>query len=474
MGSLNLSLRTRILVVAALLILGLIAYQSPYSSSILPFKTLPSPAVQQYDYSQYVNPFMGSEGAMPGLAFGGGQIFVGGAVPFGVVKAGIDTYETDQRHATINGGYTPQGLVTGVSMMHESGTGGPPKYGIISQMPLATLDGVNVLDNRTYWQQRVGHDMASVGYFSTKLENGVGIQLAGARHSAIFQYNFPAADRHVLVDVSHYLPMETSSLGKGQYYDGGEIQLKAGGRVYTGWGSYGGGFSQSAPMTTYFCGEFERSPSEARTFRGRNTDPVKAQHTWANADPSEATFGKSKQNSGPMNDRVGALFTWEGSNSSPIRSRVGISMISVEKACAFKDHEIKSWDLNVTVQAAVEEWNTDVFSKIQVPVDESRNRTDIVLLYSSLYFMHLMPSDRRNENPLWPSTDSWDDFYALWDTFRCTVSLYHLIQPVYYASMIRSLIDIWKWDGFMPDARSGNYNGLVQGGENYLPILQQC
>lgn len=76
------------------------------------------------DYSQYVNPFIGSEGPMPDQAFGGGDIFVGGAVPFGVVKVGIDTYETNLSLATINGGYTPQGLVTGVSMMHESGTGG--------------------------------------------------------------------------------------------------------------------------------------------------------------------------------------------------------------------------------------------------------------------------------------------------------------------------------------------------------------
>ena len=41
------------------------------------------------NYAQYVNPLIGSEGPMPGQAFGGGDIFVGGAVPFGVVKFGI-------------------------------------------------------------------------------------------------------------------------------------------------------------------------------------------------------------------------------------------------------------------------------------------------------------------------------------------------------------------------------------------------
>lgn len=82
-------------------------------------------------------------------------------------------------------------------------------------------------------------------------------------------------------------------------------------------------------------------------------------------------------------------------------------MISAERACQYTNEEISSWNLNDTVNAAVQEWNEDVFSTIRVPTDDSQNRTELVLLYSSLYFMHLMPSDRTDENPLWPSTDSW-------------------------------------------------------------------
>ena len=227
----------------------------------------------QIDYSQYVNPLIGSEGPFEGLAFGGGDIFVGGAVPFGVAKVGIDTYEKNVSFATINGGYTPKGLVTAVSMMHESGTGGSAKYGIIPQMPLTSLDGVNVLDNRTYWQKRVSDEVAKVGFFSTNLENGVGIELSGARHSGIMQYSFPAGEKHVLVDVSHYLPAEGGA-SDCQFFTGGEIHLSADGKTYTGHGAYGGGFSESAPMTTYFCGEFEEAPNQAQTFKGRNTDPM--------------------------------------------------------------------------------------------------------------------------------------------------------------------------------------------------------
>jgi putative alpha-1,2-mannosidase len=111
---------------------------------------------QDVDYSQFVNPFVGSEGGIPGYVYGGGDIFVGGAVPFGMVKIGLDTYEEPINQSALNGGWTPQGSVTGISMLHESGTGGGPKYGFPAQMPLASLEGVNPLDNKTYWQTRVG------------------------------------------------------------------------------------------------------------------------------------------------------------------------------------------------------------------------------------------------------------------------------------------------------------------------------
>lgn len=402
----------------------------------------------------------------------GGDIFVGGAVPFGVVKVGIDTYEANRSIATLNGGYTPNGKVTAISMMHESGTGGFPKYGIIPQMPLTTVDApVNLLDNQTYFQSRVGNDTAQVGYFKTQLENGVTAELSGARHSGIMQYSFPAGEKHVLVDISHYLPDETGGYSV-QVFLGGEINLQPNGTIYTGYGTYGGGWNEGAPYTVYFCGEFDSPPDQARTFRGRNTDPMQRYHTFSDGPIPQASFGGNSQTSGPLNDRIGALFTWNGSTAAQIKSRVGISFISADKACSFKNSEIQSWNLNDTVSAARQEWNEDVFSKIRVDTGPNANQTNLVLLYSSMYFMHLMPSDRTGENPLWESTEPyWDDFYTLWDIFRNTVSLYHLIQPTYYEGMIRALIDIWRYEGFMPDGRSGNYNGLVQGGSNADNVL---
>jgi len=170
-----------------------------------------------------------------------------------------------------------------------------------------------------------------------------------------------------------------------------------------------------------------------------------------------------------MNDRVGAVFTW--SNTTEIKSRVGISFMSVDKVCTYKSSEL-TWSIEDATRAARDEWNRDVFSKIRVDTSAAANKTRLALLYSSLYFMHLIPSERVGENPLWESDEPyWDDFYTMWDLFRNQVSLWHLIQPTYYESMIRSLIDMFKHEGYLPDGRSGNYNGLVQGGSNADNVL---
>lgn len=55
--------------------------------------------------------------------------------------------------------------------------------------------------------------------------------------------------------------------------------------------------------------------------------------------------------------------------------------------------------------------------------------------------------------------------------FRCTTSLFHILQPVAYEEFIRALVDIWKHDGFLPDGRSSFSNGATQGGSNADNVL---
>lgn len=127
-------------------------------------------------------------------------------------------------------------------MLHESGTGGAPTYGLIPQMPLTSLDGVNILDNMTYMQPRVSPDVAEVGYYKTQLQNGVTSEMSAAMHAGIIRYTYPnnSDGRYILVDISHYLP---STGDKGQFYSNGKIDRSDDGTSYSGYGVYRGGWS---------------------------------------------------------------------------------------------------------------------------------------------------------------------------------------------------------------------------------------
>jgi putative alpha-1,2-mannosidase len=62
------------------------------------------------DLTQFVNPFIGTEGqGYLGTAINSGNIFPGAALPFGVVKFGIDTTAFDWTNVDPDAGYTPDG-----------------------------------------------------------------------------------------------------------------------------------------------------------------------------------------------------------------------------------------------------------------------------------------------------------------------------------------------------------------------------
>lgn len=65
------------------------------------------------DLTQYVNPFIGTEGqGYPGTAINSGNVFPGASLPFGVVKFGIDTTAFDWTNVDADAGYTPDGYGT--------------------------------------------------------------------------------------------------------------------------------------------------------------------------------------------------------------------------------------------------------------------------------------------------------------------------------------------------------------------------
>jgi predicted alpha-1,2-mannosidase len=411
--------------------------QLPLLSSLLPFVGITvAGSNQTINYAQYTNTFLGSTG--------GGNGFPGVvAAPFAMVKLGPDV-----RNGTTDAysGYLPVGQIFGFSMTHEHGTGGAPKYGVVSQMP--AVGGIpNPLVD--LGRNRTTEDFSEVGYYRSQLEGGITVELSASDRAGFYQYTFPEQlQKSVVVDVSHVLP-SFRGFGWGQEYSGGSFKFTPDG--YIGRGTYKNGWNLSPDWSIYFCGHFDQPFSSVRTFTGNGTELY--------------TFGNFTSTSGT--DRQGGVFTF---NTTSVSSRVGISFISTSQACNNVDDQIPAGtNIKDLVTRAQDRWATEVFSKV---ITTEKNETILTQLYSYLYGIHLIPSNRTGENSLWNSTEpSYDDFFTLWDLFRCSTPLWQVLQPKPYEEIIRSLIDIWRHEGFLPDARSSEFTGRTQGGSNAENVL---
>ncbi|CAG8443978.1 414_t:CDS:10, partial [Scutellospora calospora] len=137
-----------------------INYQNPNLFKYYSYISQNSPR----NITRYVNTLIGTAND--------GHVFPGPCHPFGVVKLGFDTDNLDD----YNAGYTTGGKIKGISHLHVSGTGGEPKYGVISQFPVVDSieDPLNLLDfssERSFEHFEVGY--SKFGLKRYKLERNL-------------------------------------------------------------------------------------------------------------------------------------------------------------------------------------------------------------------------------------------------------------------------------------------------------------
>lgn len=157
-------------------------------------------------------------------------------MPFGIIKLGPDLYTGSDSYS----GYQSTGNFTGFSLLHESGTGGAPKYGVVSQMPV-----VGAIENplKDHNDTRAAKDEARLGHYKAFLGSGTTLEMSATHRAGLYSYTFPegSTSSNVIVDVSHVLPSFRGQ-GLGQSYLGGNISVvkdaQSGSLRYEGFGSY--------------------------------------------------------------------------------------------------------------------------------------------------------------------------------------------------------------------------------------------
>lgn len=336
-------------------------------------------------------------------------------------------------------------------------------------MPLlGTLDSINLSDNNTYAQNRsLPSEVASVGYFTTTLLDGVKIEITASNHSAWIRYSFPSSlpsanesavsqdaevvaldgsknadDVHVLVDLTHVLPaQDPTTQSYGQKYVQGQLHVRSGSEQasYSGSATYSAGWSQAPKHEIYFCGNFSTaaSPSLSPTnsyaqqvgydgVGGAGTfswpyDPVhpRASKPLIRSDTDiKSTLGNQMG--------VGALFSWTRSSLAndtrgpvALDAKIGISYVSADQACNYIAQELpNSLSFDHVVEQARQEWESKVLNVVEVVDDgspSSSNDTLKRMLYTGLYQSALMPTDKTGEILQWNSSEAfpyYDDHYV--------------------------------------------------------------
>jgi predicted alpha-1,2-mannosidase len=379
----------------------------------------------QTDYTRNVDPFIGVDW--------GGNTFVGSAIPFGVVKVGPDMESFDGRRSGF--GYSSSGVILGFSHLHLSGAQG--KYGNILVAPVTGPLDVNDIKTPR------GNEVAKVGYYAASLTRyHVKAELTSSRRVGFHRYTFSASQQaHVTINVASALGLGTD--WEAQKFLGAEVHLTSNHEVQ-GVARFSGGWNRGGEYKVYYYMVLDT--------------PANAVRTWTRdllGDAKDAVVGEDTP--------IGASFDFATKANQVIQAKVGISFLNEAQARQNVQEEIPGWSFGAVRNSAVTLWNAELAKLNLVGASDSQRRQ----LYTAMYHVMLMPSDRTGENPGWKSSEPYyDDYYCIWDTFRSSSPLLTLISPERERDLIRSLVDIYRHTGYMPDARSGNDNGRTQGGSN--------
>lgn len=376
--------------------------------------------------SQYVDPRIGSEGL--------GRVFIGPSCPYGMVKPSPDCTPSP------NSGWLPMPeRVDGFAQVHVSGTGGGPKYGNVLITPFGNgMDRVNHYDYREY-------ETIRLGYYDTQFkQNGIRTEITTANRASFYRFTYPEDSlKSLAVDAGFFLGENpVPDAREAQQFVGSEIQVLSDHEV-AGYTRIRGGWNNGKAYTVYFYAETDRPFLQSLTWKGNRITEAQSQYDSA--------------------EKTGALLRF-AKNDKVVQLKVGISFLSMQKAKINAHSEIPHWSFEKVHQDLLGQWE-QLLQKIEInpstPLAKKR------MFYTGLYHTMLMPVDRTGENPLWSDPEPYyDDFYAIWDTYRSSSPLITLIDPKREADIVRSLVNIYKRDGYMPDARSGNSNGRTQGGSN--------
>lgn len=365
---------------------------------------------QPTDYTQYVNPFIGTDFT--------GNTYPGAQVPFGMVQLSPDNGLPGWDR--IAGYFYPDSTIAGFSHTHLSGTGAGDLYDI-SFMPV-TLP-YKEADAPLGIHSKFSHDdeSATAGYYRVLLKDyGIDVELTATERCGIQRYTFPEAQAAVFLNLKKAMNWDFTEDSHIEQVDSVTVQ---GYRFSDGW---------ARNQRIYFRTRF------SKPFASMQTDTT-------------AILKDGKR----IGTATVARFDFNTQAGEQIVVNTALSGVSMEGATRNLLAEAPDNDFDAYRKAARDNWNRQL-SKIEV---KGENADDKVNFYTALYHSMLAPTIYSDADGAYygpdkriHQADGWVNYgtFSLWDTFRAAHPLFTYTQPERVNDMVKSFLAFYKQNGRLP------------------------
>lgn len=407
----------------------------------------------------YVNPFIGTSNygtTNPGAVCPHGMMSV---VPFNVMGSKLNRFDKDSQWWS-----TPYSsdnkYFTGFAHGSLSGVG-CPELGSLLVMPTT---GELKVDFNEYGSEYTA-EVASPGYYSTTLTKyDIKAEATATMRTGLSRFTFPKGDSHILLNLGEGLTNETGATVR--FVSDTEIE----GSKLLGTFCY----NPDAVFPVYFVMKLSKAPKKMGYWKKqRQMKGVEAQ--WDINSGKYKLYGSyTREMSG---DDIGVWFDYDTEANEQISVKMGISYVSIENARKNMENEISDFQFEQVAKDARTQWNNDL-SRIEV---EGGTKDERTIFYTGLYHMLIHPNILQDCNGEYPKMESLEvakydsrnrfTVFSLWDTYRNVSSLMTLLFPDRQLDIIRTMLDMYKENGWLPKWELYGRETFTMEGDPSIPYI---
>ena len=342
------------------------------------------------DYTQYVNPFVGTGGH--------GHVSLGANVPFGHIQAGPT--QKKQGWDWCSGYHYSDSIIIGFGQMHLSGTG----IGDLGDIALLPVTQNN--EREVKFSHKA--EYATPGYYAVTLANGVRVELTATLRTAFHRYTFPAdvKQEQVVIDLSQGIGWDKMTACSMKQEGWNTV---VGSRFSTGW---------AKNQRVYFVAEFSQ-PITHQTTEGDTL----------------------------------SVFSFEPTGQ-PLMVKVGISSVSIDNARKNLQQESPDWAFNTVVVDAQKAWNKELGKIDIQTDNASDKRIFYTGLYHTMtapsVFNDVNGEYRGANGKTYHGDFTPYTTFSLWDTYRAAHPLMTLIHPEKQRDIAQTMLHIAQQQGRLP------------------------